>query len=472
MLDAETGRRVAELEELHAAGFFAGPLPGRREPFPYRLRFSAGDVTWEAEDPYRFPPVLGEMDVYLIAEGTHRRIYERLGAHPREIEGVDGVGFAVWAPNARRVSVVGDFNVWDGRRHPMRKRVEAGSGSSSSPACRAARSTNTRWSARNGQLLPLKADPVGFAQEHPPATASRVVGQPRHEWDDADWMAPAASARRSARRCRSTRSISARGGAATATAFSATTSSPTSSSPTSKDMGFTHIECCRSASIRSRGSWGYQPIGLFAPTSRFGTPDDFARFVDRCHQAGLGVLLDWVPAHFPTDAHGLARFDGTALYEHEDPRLGFHNDWNTLIYNFGRREVSNFLVANALFWLEQFHIDGLRVDAVASMLYLDYSREAGEWIPNVHGGRENLEAVAFLREMNRRVFGDDPGAITVAEESTAWPQVSRPVYGGGLGFGYKWNMGWMHDTLEYMRRTRSTAVPPPPDDVRPALRLH
>jgi 1,4-alpha-glucan branching enzyme len=394
--------------------------------------------------------VLGALDVHLVAEGSHRRVYERLGAHPCTFEGVPGVAFAVWAPNALRVSVVGDFNAWDGRRHPMRKRVEAGVWELFIPAVEPGALYKYELLGRDGDLLPLKADPLSFEQEKPPSTASRVVGLPRHGWRDTEWMGTrhdrhALSAPISIyevhlgswRRKQGDDLLSYDDLAEQLI-------------PYVRDMGFTHLELMPVSEHPFAGSWGYQPIGLYAPTSRFGDPEAFARFVDSCHQAGIGIVIDWVPAHFPTDAHGLVRFDGTALYEHEDPRLGFHQDWNTLIYNFGRREVRNYLVANALYWLERFHVDALRVDAVASMLYLDYSRAPGEWIPNVHGGRENLDAVAFLQEMNTRVFGDHPGATTIAEESTAWPQVSRPVDGGGLGFGYKWNMGWMHDTLEYM----------------------
>lgn len=450
VLEGQTGRVAAQLEKIHEDGFFAGPVDGRRSAFPYRLKLTAGDAAWEADDPYRFPPVLGAMDVYLMAEGSHRRIYERLGAHPTTLEGVDGVAFAVWAPNAQRVSVVGDFNQWDGRRHPMRKRVEAGVWELFVPGVQTGALYKYELIGAHGELLPLKTDPVGFEQEPPPATGSRVAGLTRFDWTDADWLAKRQAAHDlgapisvyevhlgSWRRKDGGRMLTY-------------AELGDELIPYATDMGFTHLELMPVGEHPFSGSWGYQPIGLFAPTSRFGTPEEFARFVDRCHQAELGVIIDWVPAHFPTDQHGLARFDGTALYEHEDPRLGFHRDWNTLIYNFGRREVRNFLIANALFWLDRFHIDALRVDAVASMLYLDYSREAGQWIANVHGGRENLEAISFLREMNTRTFGDYPGTTTMAEESTAWPQVSRPVDGGGLGFGYKWNMGWMHDTLEYM----------------------
>ncbi len=450
VIDSASGEAVAELARLGPQGFFAGLLGSRRKPFAYRLRFAHGGDTWEAEDPYRFPMILGEVDVYLMGEGKHRRIYERLGAHPMTVDGVAGVAFAVWAPNAMRVSVVGDFNQWDGRRHPMRKRIEAGVWELFIPGVAKGAIYKFELLAADGRLLPLKADPIGFYHEVPPATGSRVHGLPHYDWSDHAWM----ENRKSHQALDAPVSVyEVHLGSWRRKADNAMLSYDELADQLIsyvRDMGFTHVELMPVCEHPFSGSWGYQPIGLFAPTSRFGEPEDFARFVDKAHQAGIGVIIDWVPAHFPSDAHGLARFDGTALYEHADPRLGFHRDWNTLIYNFGRNEVRNFLIANALFWVEYFHIDGLRVDAVASMLYLDYSRNPGEWIPNVHGGRENLEAVSFLREMNTRVFGDYPGATTIAEESTAWPQVSRPVDTGGLGFGYKWNMGWMHDTLDYM----------------------
>jgi 1,4-alpha-glucan branching enzyme len=443
---------LVQLQRLHDAGFFAALLPAGAGRSDYRLRLSKGGHTWVAHDTYRFPPCLGEMDVYLIGEGTHRRLYERFGAHPATIEGVDGVTFAVWAPNARRVSVVGQFNAWDGRRNPMRRRIEAGLWELFIPHLGPGDLYKFEIVGAQGDPLPLKADPFSFSQELPPATSSRVHGLPDHQWSDGTWMTKRAVADHrslpisiyevhlgSWRRGPENSFIGFRQLAQELVDYV-------------RDLGFTHIELLPISEHPFSGSWGYQPVGLYAPTSRHGSPEDFAYFVDRCHQAGIGVLLDWVPAHFPSDAYGLARFDGTALYEHEDPRLGFHKDWNTLIYNLGRREVANFLYANALFWLERYHADGLRVDAVASMLYLDYSREPGEWVPNVHGGRENLESIDFLRTMNTRVYDAFPGAMTVAEESTAWPQVSRPVDGGGLGFGFKWNMGWMHDTLRYMSK--------------------
>jgi 1,4-alpha-glucan branching enzyme len=449
----KSGRALAELSREHPDGLFAGTLGKRATPFAYRLRGEVGGQTLEMGDPYRFGEILGEIDAYLIGEGNHLRIYEKLGAHPMEMEGVPGVAFLVWAPNAARVSVVGNFNAWDGRRHPMRKRVECGVWELFIPEIGPGEVYKYEIKGPQGQLLPLKADPFAFAAEHPPRTASVVQGLGDRAWTDQDWMhARAAANARNApisiyechlgswmrvpedgNRYLSYRELADR------------------LVPYVRDMGFSHLELMPVSEYPFDGSWGYQPIGLFAPTSRHGSPADFAAFVDACHNAGIGLLLDWVPGHFPTDPHGLGFFDGTHLYEHADPRLGFHLDWNTLIYNYGRKEVANFLLANALFWLKHYHIDGLRVDAVASMLYLDYSRKAGEWIPNAFGGNENLDAIALLKRMNELAFGDAEGATTVAEESTAWPSVSRPVYLGGLGFGYKWNMGWMHDTLEYIR---------------------
>jgi 1,4-alpha-glucan branching enzyme len=446
----EHDEKLVQLTRIQPQGFFAGVLPDGHEPHDYRLRLTSAGETWVIEDPYRFGPTLGETDVYLIAEGTHRRLYECLGAHPRDVDGVSGVAFAVWAPNAQRVSVVGTFNSWDGRRHPMRKRVEAGVWELFVPHVAVGDLYKFEILGPDGNLLPLKADPMGFAHEEPPATGSRVWGLPKHDWADETWLA----SRHSAQVRSAPISIyevhlgSWRRGPDNA--FLDYERLATELIGYVKDLGFTHIELLPISEFPFNGSWGYQPVGLYAPTSRFGSPDDFAAFIDRMHEAGIGVLLDWVPAHFPTDPHGLGQFDGTALYEHADPRKGFHQDWNTLIYNMGRREVANFLEANAVFWLDQYHIDGLRVDAVASMLYLDYSRKPDEWVPNAHGGRENLEAIEFLKGTNTRAYATRDGVMTVAEESTAWPKVSQPVEVGGLGFGYKWNMGWMHDTLQYM----------------------
>tara|TARA_R110002020_G_scaffold15140_75_gene53554 strand:- start:3627 stop:5837 length:2211 start_codon:yes stop_codon:yes gene_type:complete len=450
VLDAETGAVAADLVRVHPEGFFAGEVPGRSARFAYRLRQTAGDHVWERDDPYRFGAVLGELDEYLLGEGRHLELYRRVGAHPTTLDGVAGIAFSVWAPNARRVSVVGHFNAWDGRRHPMRRRLGVGVWELFIPGLETGTLYKYEIVGVNGEVLPLKADPMSFAQEHPPETASIVTGLPAHVWDDEAWLAKRAE-RQALSAPMSVYEVHLgswkRGGGGETLDYEALADLLVDYAT---DMGFTHIELLPISEHPFTGSWGYQPIGLFAPTSRFGPPEAFARFVDRLHQADIGLIIDWVPAHFPSDAHGLVRFDGTALYEHEDPRLGFHRDWNTLIYNFGRLEVANFLEANALFWLDHYHVDALRVDAVASMIYLDYSREDGEWIPNRYGGNENLDATAFLREMNTRVYERIPGVQTIAEESTAFPGVSRPVDAGGLGFGYKWNMGWMHDTLDYM----------------------
>ena len=442
---------AVDLSRLLEAGVFYARLR-RKTGFAYRLRVEAGGETREIEDPYRFGPLLGEMDIHLFCEGRHLRLYDMLGAHPRETGGVAGTAFAVWAPNAERVSVVGNFNGWDGRIHPMRCRREAGVWEIFLPGVGPGALYKYEILGAGGRLQPLKADPLAFAAELRPATASVVHGLPRHDWSDRDWLAE-----REARQARDApMSIyevhlgswmrRADGG------WLSYDELARSLIPYAVEMGFTHLELLPVTEHPFDGSWGYQPTGLFAPTCRFGTPEDFAGFVDAAHRAGLGVILDWVPGHFPADAHGLARFDGTHLYEHEDPRKGFHRDWNTLIYNFGRNEVDNFLLASALFWLKEYHIDGLRVDAVASMLYLDYSREPGEWVPNRHGGNENLEAVALLKRINETCYAEAPGSQTIAEESTAWPGVSRPTYAGGLGFGYKWNLGWMNDTLAYMSK--------------------
>ncbi len=450
VIDPASNNLIANLERIHPAGFFFGVLPAGSSA-DYRLRLRHGSAAWTVDDPYRFPPFLGEIDRYLLAEGRHKHLYEKLGAHPTTVGDIDGVRFAVWAPNASRVSVVGSFNSWDGRRHPMRMHPGAGVWEIFIPNAPASAPYKYEVISKSGQLLPLKSDPVAFAQELPPATGSRIHGLPRRQWADQEWMTRRhrANARDAPMSIYEVHLGSWRRGEDGA--FFDYDRLADELVSYVKDLGFTHVELLPISEHPFSGSWGYQPVGLFAPTARFGSPQQFASFVERFHKAGVGVLLDWVPAHFPSDVHGLARFDGTALYEHEDPRLGFQKDWNTLIYNFGRQEVANFLESNATFWCDQYHVDGLRVDAVASMLYLDYSRQPGEWLPNVHGGRENLEAVAFLRSVNTALYAGQTGAITIAEESTAWPQVSRPVDTGGLGFGYKWNMGWMHDTLAYMR---------------------
>jgi 1,4-alpha-glucan branching enzyme len=443
-------RGVATLQMRDPAGFFEGLIARRRNPFPYRLRATNAGGSWTLCDPYAFGPVLGPLDDHLLVEGTHRLLYERLGAHPVTHEGVAGTAFAVWAPHARRVSVVGDFNDWDGRRHEMRKRVDSGLWELFAPDVGEGTVYKYEIVAPDGVVLPLKADPFGFAGEMRPSTASVVARTDQFRWHDERWMASRAPGdpRRKPFSAYEVHLGSWRRGEDSR--FLAYDELADTLIPYAVDMGFTHLELLPVSEHPLDASWGYQPIGLFAPTRRFGDPAGFARFVDKAHQAGLGIILDWVPAHFPTDMHGLAQFDGTALYEHADPRRGFHPDWNTAIYDFGRREVANVLAANALYWLDRFHIDGLRVDAVASMLYLDYSRKPGEWLPNEEGGNENKSAVAFMRRVNELVYGTHPGAQTIAEESTAWPGVSHPAYAGGLGFGFKWNMGWMHDTLQYM----------------------
>ncbi|WP_300059276.1 1,4-alpha-glucan branching protein GlgB [uncultured Roseobacter sp.] len=432
-----------------AQGVFEGVI---EKGSGYRLRAKMADGrVWTFEDAYRFGPVIGEIDEHLISEGTHGRLWEVLGAHVMEHEGVVGTHFAVWAPNARRVSVVGGFNNWDGRRHPMGRRGASGIWEIFLPDIGDEEAYKYEVLGADGVLQPLKSDPVGFGSEHPPKNASVVRDIRGYGWSDSEWMANRGERNdRSApisiyevhlgswRRKDGGRPISYREAAEELVDYAV-------------DMGFTHIELMPISEYPFDGSWGYQPVGLFAPTIRHGPPHEFRNLIDAAHARGLGVILDWVPGHFPTDGHGLGQFDGTALYEHADPREGFHQDWNTLIYNYGRSEVKNYLVANARYWLDEYHIDGLRVDAVASMLYRDYSRKEGEWVPNKDGGRENYEAIAMLRDMNTTTCGDQPGILTIAEESTAYPGVSRPVSEGGLGFGFKWNMGWMNDTLNYMK---------------------
>ena len=452
LLDAARDAVVCELPRLADSAVFGGRGGRRRTPFAYRLRVHRQDgAVDDLDDPYRYGLLLTDTDLWLLAEGSHLRPHTVLGAHPATIDSVAGTRFAVWAPNARRVSVVGDFNSWDGRRHPMRLRREAGIWEIFLPGVGAGALYKFEILGAHGELL-LKSDPCALRCELRPRTASIV-----HPLPAPQPLPPGRAAANgfsapisiyevhagSWRRDHGWRWLNWRELADTLV-------------PYVRDMGFTHIELLPIHEHPFDGSWGYQPTGLYAPTARYGTPEDFQLFVAAAHAAGLGVIIDWVPGHFPTDAHGLAQFDGTALYEHLDPREGYHPDWNTLIYNHGRTEVANFLLGNALYWLETYGVDGLRVDAVASMLYRDYSRSEGEWIPNVHGGRENLEAIGFLRRMNHTVGVHQPGAVTIAEESTAFPGVSRPpdpdLHGSGLGFHYKWNMGWMHDTLQYMAR--------------------
>jgi 1,4-alpha-glucan branching enzyme len=454
VVDGASGALAARGRRVHPAGLFVAVMPERREPFAYRLRARWGTEWHEFDDIYRFPPVLGELDMHLLAEGSHLASYRKLGAHPIVHDGVEGVAFAVWAPNASRVSVVGDFNGWDGRRMPMRNHPGGGFWEIFVPGLGPGQLYKYELLGPDGALLPLKADPHAEETEKPPGTASVVAGPSPHAWQDDAWLASrgAHNDRESPVSIYEVHLGSWRRNLVEGGRYLSYRELAEQLVPYVADLGFTHIEALPITEYPFDGSWGYQPVSLFAPTARYGKPDDFRAFVDACHAAGLALWLDWVPGHFPNDAHGLGHFDGSALYEHADPRQGVHRDWDTLIYNFGRREVANFLLASALYWLREYHIDGLRVDAVASMLYLDYSRKPGDWIPNVFGGRENLEAIDFLRRMNELVFGDGAGATTAAEESTAWPMVSRPTYVGGLGFGFKWNMGWMHDTLGYISR--------------------
>jgi 1,4-alpha-glucan branching enzyme len=435
---------------IAAPGFFAAYLPGRALPLRYRFRFHfPGGATWEQDDPYRFLPSIGDVDIYLISEGTHRCLWQALGAHRRRVDGVDGVGFTVWAPNAQGVSVVGDFGRWDHRRLPMRRLGASGVFELFVPGVSAGALYKYHIIGPGGEVR-IKADPFAQAMELPPGTASRVVAS-SYQWGDGEWMA-----RRSGRDLR--RSPMAvyevhLGSWARVTEEGNRPLTYREIAPKliahALRLGFSHLEFLPLAEHPFTGSWGYQVSAYFAPTARYGTPDDLRFLIDECHRAGLGVILDWVPAHFPKDDFALRLFDGTALYEHQDPRRGEHPEWGTLIFNYARREVRNFLVANALYWLEAFHVDGLRVDAVASMLYLDYSRPEGQWIPNRFGGREDLDAVEFLKMLNGTIAEEHPGCFTVAEESTSWPRVTGPVQEGGLGFTFKWNMGWMHDTLQY-----------------------
>jgi 1,4-alpha-glucan branching enzyme len=447
------GKQRTELEQVHPGGVFEGRIDGAKLPLDYRLEVDYGESgTVTIDDPYRFLPTVGELDVHLLSEGRHEELWERLGAHVREIDGVIGTAFAVWAPAGRAVSVVGDFNFWDGRLHPMRTLGSSGIWELFLPGVGHGAVYKYEIVAPDGEVR-LKADPVAFHTELPPKTAS-VVYDSRYEWADDEWL----EERRKSSALEGPMSIyevhmgSWRLNPLEGNRSLSYLELADELSAYALDMGFTHIELLPVMAHPFTGSWGYQVTGYFAPTPRFGDPDDFRTFVDRLHANGVGVILDWVPAHFPRDDFALARFDGTALYEHADPRRGAHPDWGTLVFNFGRHEVRNFLVANALYWLRDYHADGIRVDAVASMLYLDYSREQGQWVPNQYGGNEDLEAVEFLKEFNEVCYGREPGIMTAAEESTAWPGVSRPTYLGGLGFGFKWNMGWMHDTLEYFKQ--------------------
>ncbi|MEW6997351.1 1,4-alpha-glucan branching protein GlgB [Colwelliaceae bacterium BS250] len=456
LLDAK-GKLIAALDKVDEQGLFS-KVTRRKKAFNYQLRINGVHGERIIVDPFSCSPVLGDLDIYLFNEGKHKKPYQKLGAHCIEHDGVKGVSFIVWAPNASHVSVVGDFNDWDGRLHPMRKRLECGMWEIFIPENSAYTTVGAGCHYKfeikdsHGSLLTLKADPFGVQAQYRPETSSTVSSEPSYDWTDQQWLSERElrNSRNSAisiyevhlgswQRDQHNEFLNYRDIAERLI-------------PYVLDMGFTHIQLMPVSEFPYDGSWGYQPVGLFAPTARFGSAEDFKYFVEACHNAGIGLLIDWVPGHFPEDEHGLAKFDGTCLYEHEDLRKGFHPDWNTLIYNYGRTEVSNFLRASAMHWLDTYHVDGIRVDAVASMLYLDYSRNEGEWEPNEFGGNENLEAVAFLKEFNEELYADYPGAFSVAEESTSWPGVSRPTSEGGLGFGYKWNMGWMNDSLDYMKR--------------------
>ena len=454
VIDPAHDQSPRPMRRIHPAGLYEAicPLVEGNGTARYLLRIAAEDGKKHSMyDPYSFPHLLTDYDLHLLNEGRHWRLYEKLGAQLRTIDGVEGVNFAVWAPNATSVSLIGDFNAWDSRRHPMRKHIPSGFWELFVPGL--GEGTLYKYLVRHHDHVFEKADPVGFSAECPPRTASRVVDVSRYHWHDDAWMA----------RRRATnwleepltfyevhlgswrrpgddphRWLSYRELAHLLVDYV-------------KEMGYTHIELLPVSEHPLSASWGYQTVGYYAATARYGTPHDFMYFVDLCHQNDIGVIVDWVPAHFPRDGHGLRRFDGTALYEHADPRQGEHRDWGTMVFNYGRHEVRNFLVANALFWLDKYHVDGLRVDAVASMLYLDFSRRDGDWLPNEFGGRENLRAIALLKELNEQCHLQFPGVLTIAEESTAWGGVSRPTYVGGLGFSLKWNMGWMNDTRSYMR---------------------
>ena len=467
VIDPVTGTR-RPMRQLHPAGFFEaicdsaiGANGNTRQDVcdksqvkaHYRIEIADKDGNIvEKFDPYAAPSILTDLDRYLLGEGRHLKLYERLGAQVRTIDGVEGVNFSVWAPNARTVQIVGDFNGWDGRDHVAKVHHDLGIWELFIPVANVGDKYKFRILGEHGEWVD-KSDPLGFAAELPPLTASVVSDLTGHEWGDAEWIAKRAERdpMHAPMNVYEVHLGSWQKGPGRTHGWLDYRDLAHRLVDYCHRMNFTHVELMPISEHPFTGSWGYQIVGYFAPTSRHGSPQDFMYFVDHLHQNGIGVLVDWVPAHFPKDGHGLYRFDGSALYEHADPRQGEHPDWGTMIFNYGRNEVKNFLISNALFWLDRYHIDGLRVDAVASMLYLDYSREDGQWVPNQYGGRENIEAINFLREFNVAVHEEFPGVVTVAEESTAWPGVSRPTYDGGLGFTYKWNMGWMNDTLAYMQ---------------------
>ncbi len=453
VVDAQDSALTYPASKTHLSGFFEAIIIDR-EPFPYILDIEGHDgVRWTTADPYSFSPFITDMDMHLFGEGTHYQIFDKLGAHVKTIDGVQGVAFAVWAPNAVRVSVIGSFNSWDGRRNPMRLLGASGIWELFVPGVCIRDQYKFEIKTRDGALLE-KSDPYGFFAELRPSHSSLVFDINRYAWQDEEWMA---SREKHDPMDGPVNIYEVHLGAwkrvlGDGNRFMSYLELTEQLIPYVKDMGYTHIELMPVEEHPFDGSWGYQVTGYYAPTSRYGSPDEFMAFVDACHQNGIGVILDWVPAHFPKDAHGLARFDGTALYEHQDPRQGEHPDWGTYIFNYGRKEVKNFLIANALFWLEKYHIDGLRVDAVASMLYLDYGKSHGQWIPNIYGGNQNLDAVEFIKHMNSVILGRMPHVMMIAEESTSWAGVSAPAEQGGLGFNLKWNMGWMNDMLSYMAK--------------------
>ncbi len=444
--------KTSKMEKVHDDGFFQLFFKGEKKVFKYHFRITCSDGTvYNKVDPYSFLPIIGDLDLHLFSEGRHYKIYEKLGANIMNVDGVDGVLFAVWAPNAKRVSVIGDFNHWDGRRHPMRVRASSGIWELFIPGITQGDIYKFEVKAANNDILE-KTDPYGFYSELRPKTASIVYNHNSYEWHDKEWV-QARDSSNSLDRPISFYEVHLGSWMRTPKGeYLSYEDLAHKLVEYVKEMGFTHIQLMPVAEFPFDGSWGYQVTCYYAPTSRFGPPEGFKYLVDHCHQNGIGVIVDWVPAHFPKDGHSLVHFDGTSLYEHSDPRQGEHADWGTKIFNYGRNEVKNFLVANALFWMEKFHIDGIRVDAVASMLYLDYSRQEGEWIPNQYGGRENLDAINFLRELNEVIHAEYPGTLSIAEESTSFPAVSRPTYLGGLGFTLKWNMGWMNDILEYFSK--------------------
>jgi len=454
-IERDTQKELCSLSNIDPSGLFEGFISTEESTVDYQLLVTYPSSELIVEDVYRFPSLLSNDDLYLFGEGTHEQAYQWMGAHVKDVDGVQGINFVIWAPDACRISVVGDFNFWDGRSHMMRKHPGGGVWDIFIPNI--ASDVNYKYEiiGKHGETLPLKSDPYAYKMQLAPQNASVTVNKSKFEWQDSQWMEQRAEESNQYNGPVSIYEVhlgSWRRKGGEYNEYLNYRELAEQLIPYVIYMGFTHIQMMPVSEYPFDGSWGYQPVGMFAPTCRFGSPEDFKYFIDCCHKNNIAVLLDWVPGHFPTDEHGLGQLDGSCLYEHEDVRKGFHPDWKTLIYNYGRAEVVSYLISNALYWLDEFHIDGLRVDAVASMLYLDYSREADEWVPNIHGGRENLEAIELLRQVNSRAYFNYPGIMMVAEESTAWPGVSKPVSENGLGFGFKWNMGWMNDTLKYMER--------------------